>query len=86
MAGHRTTYSAPFARINLLRRGDPITIRMPYGRFRYVVTGHRIVGATDMTVLRSSDREQLILQSCHPRFFATHRYLVYARPAGADGR
>jgi sortase A len=86
VAGHRTTYSAPFARINLLHRGDPITIRMPYGRFRYVVTGHRIVGATDVSVLRSGDRERLILQSCHPRFFATHRYLVYARPVGTDGR
>jgi sortase A len=86
VAGHRTTYGAPFAQINRLRRGDPITIRMPYGRFRYLVTGHRIVGATDVAVLRSGDREQLILQSCHPRFFATHRYLVYARPVGTDGR
>lgn len=84
VAGHRTTYSAPFAQINLLSRGDAITIRMPYGTFRYRVTRHRIVGATDVAVLRSSDREQLILQSCHPRFFATHRYLVYARPVTSD--
>jgi sortase A len=80
VAGHRTTYSAPFAQINLLRRGDRITIRMPYGTFRYVVTRHRIVPATDVAVLRSGDRERLILQSCHPRFYATHRYLVYALP------
>ncbi|HZT85096.1 MAG TPA: class E sortase [Gaiellaceae bacterium] len=80
VAGHRTTYSAPFAQINLLRRGDRITIRMPYGTFRYVVTRHRIVPATDVAVLRSGHRELLILQSCHPRFYATHRYLVYARP------
>jgi sortase A len=86
VAGHRTTYSAPFSQINLLRRGDPITIRMPYGTFRYLVTRHRIVPATDVAVLRSTDREQLILQSCQPRFSATHRYLVYARPAGTDGR
>ena len=86
VAGHRTTFSAPFSQINLLRRGDSITIRMPYGTFRYIVSRHRIVAARDVAVLRSGHREQLILQSCHPRFFATHRYLVYARPAGAAGR
>jgi sortase A len=80
VAGHRTTYSAPFSQINLLRRGDTITIRMPYGTFRYRITGHRIVTATDVAVLRTGRRELLILQSCHPRFSATHRYLVYALP------
>jgi sortase A len=85
IAGHRTTYGAPFAEINLLRRGDAITIKMPYGAFRYRVTGHRIVRASDVAVLRSGERGLLILQSCHPRFSATHRYLVYARPL-ATGR
>jgi sortase A len=80
IAGHRTTYSAPFAGTNLLRRGDVITVRMPYGAFQYRVTGHRIVLANDVEVLRSTKRERLILQSCHPRFSATHRYLVYALP------
>jgi len=80
IAGHRTTYSAPFSQINLLRRGDTITVRMPYGTFRYRVTGHRIVRASDIAVLRSTRRERLILQSCQPRFSATHRYLVYALP------
>jgi sortase A len=80
IAGHRTTYGAPFGQINLLHRGDTVTIRMPYGTFRYRVTGHRIVIATDVGVLRSSQGERLILQSCHPRFSASHRYLVYALP------
>jgi sortase A len=52
IAGHRTTHAAPFSQINALRRGDTITIRMPYGTFRYVVTRHRIVAATDVAVLR----------------------------------
>lgn len=81
VAGHRTTYGAPFSHIERLRRGDRIALVMPYGRFVYRVTGHRIVGAHDIAVLRSRGTEQLILQSCHPRFSATHRYLVYARPA-----
>jgi sortase A len=86
IAGHRTTYGAPFAEINVLRRGDTITIQMPYGTFRYRVRRHRIVPAADVAVLRSGERGLLILQSCHPRFSATHRYLVYARPVRTDGR
>ncbi len=39
IAGHRTTYSAPFRRMNKLRRGDKITLTMPYGRFTYAWRG-----------------------------------------------
>ena len=79
LAGHRTTYLAPFLDIDRLRSGDEITLRMPYGSFVYRVTGHRIVSPNAMWVLRSPDHEQLELQACHPRFFATRRYVVYAR-------
>jgi sortase A len=80
VAGHRTTYLAPFSHIDSLHPGDKVTVEMPYATFVYEVTGHRIVVADDLSVLRSHGREQLILQACHPRFFATHRYLVYAKP------
>ncbi len=80
VAGHRTTYGAPFSQLDLLRPGDPISIVLPYGSFVYRVTRHRIVAATAVSVLRSHRREQLILQTCHPRFSASHRYLVYAEP------
>src|SRR5207244_551916 len=43
LAGHRTTYGAWFRHIDDLRRGDEIVLTMPYGRFTYVVQGHRIV-------------------------------------------
>jgi sortase A len=79
VAGHRTTFLAPFANINDLRDGDKVTIGMPYGTFVYQVTGYRIVVATDVAVLKTQHHEELILQACHPRFFATHRYLAYAR-------
>jgi sortase A len=79
IAGHRTTYLAPFSHIEDLRRGDTVTIDVPYGTFTYVVYQHRIVGAGDLSVLRSPRHELLILQACHPRFFATHRYLQYGR-------
>lgn len=81
IAGHRTTYGAPFARIDRLREGDEVRIRVPYGTFSYRVTRHVIVPADDVARLRSAGREEVALQACHPRFFATQRYIVYAKPA-----
>jgi sortase A len=78
IAGHRTTYLAPFSHIDDIRNGDYIRLEMPYATFVYRATRHTIVPADDMAVLRSPPHEVLILQACHPRFFATHRYLVYA--------
>ena len=89
IAGHRTTYLAPFAHIDELRPGDLVALRMPYATFRYIVTGHEIVKADALWVLRSHHREVLALQACHPRFFATHRYIVWANPIRVmprDGR
>jgi sortase A len=80
VAGHRTTYSAPFSKIEKLRRGDPVTFELPYGTFQYRITRHVIVEATALEVLRSRGREVLALQACHPRFFASHRYIAYAEP------
>jgi sortase A len=86
IAGHRTTYLAPFSHIDLMRKGDPITLKLPYGKFFYRVSGQRIVPANDLAVLRSPRHELLILQACHPRFFATHRFLVYAQLVHVDPR
>ena len=36
----------------------------------------------DLSVLDTQHHEQLVLQACHPRFFASERYLVYAHPVG----
>ena len=78
IAGHRTTYGAPFSHIDRLKSGDRVTIEVPYGTFIYAVTRHRIVKATDLSVLRSPKHEVVELQACHPRFFASHRYIAYA--------
>lgn len=79
VAGHRTTYGAPFADIDKLERGDRVLFEMPYGAFEYSVTGRRIVPATYVQALRSRGREELALQACWPRFFASQRIIVYAR-------
>jgi len=80
IAGHRTTYLAPFAHIDALRYGDSVTLELPYATFVYHVTGHVIVPSDDVARLKSRGYEQVALQACHPRFFATHRYIAYARP------
>jgi sortase A len=79
IAGHRTTYLAPFSHIDSLRNGDSVTLRMPYATFTYAITGHRVVSAADVAALQSHGREQLTLQACHPRFFATERYLAFGK-------
>ena len=86
VAGHRTTYLAPFAHIDSLKPGDRITFQLPYATFVYEVTGHKIVTADDLDVLKSHHKELLVLQACHPRFFATHRYLAYAKLVRVEPR
>jgi len=86
IAGHRTTYAAPFSRIDQLRPGDTVSLKLPYASFVYRVTGHRIVDDNDLSVLDSHGHEELVLQACHPRFFASHRYLVYAQPVTVKRR
>jgi sortase A len=86
IAGHRTTYLAPFSHIEDIRDGDYIKVEVPYGTFTYRATRHVIVRATDMAMLRSPRHELLRLQACHPRFFATHRYIVDARLVSVQPR
>jgi sortase A len=78
IAGHRTTYLAPFADINDIRVGDYMTFEVPYGTFEYRAVRHYVVPSNDLAVLRNRGTEVLRLQACHPRFFATHRYIVDA--------
>jgi hypothetical protein len=61
---------APFAHIDQIRPGDPITLKTPYATFRYRARRHVIVPAADLGVLRSPRHELLALQAYHPRFFA----------------
>lgn len=79
IAGHRTTYLAPFSHINDIRNGDYVTFELPYGTFTYRAFRHYVVPSNDLAVLVNRGREVLRLQACHPRFFATHRYIVDAQ-------
>lgn len=79
IAGHRTTYGAPFRHLDALRRGDAIALRLPYGSFRYAVEATRIVDPGDLSVLRSVHHDRLVLSACHPLFSAARRIVVLAR-------
>jgi len=81
IAGHRTTYLAPFRHVDALRPGDRILVRMPYGRFTYVVQYHRIVLPTALWVTRNVGYERLVLSACNPLYSAAQRIIIFARLA-----
>jgi sortase A len=79
IAGHRTTYGAPFRDIDDLDRGDRIELRMPYGRFVYRVERTQIVEPTETSVTDRVDHDRLVLSACHPLYSAAKRIIVFAR-------
>jgi sortase A len=79
IAGHRTTYGAPFRRVDELDRGDRIELRMPYGRFTYRVERTRVVEPTEISVIDRVDHDRLVLSACHPLYSAAQRIVVFAR-------
>lgn len=84
IAGHRTTFGAPFRNINKLRRGDPITVAMPYATFHYKVFKHEIVDSDDWGIIRDRGFDTLVLSACHPLYSAEQRWIVYARLVRVD--
>ncbi len=89
IAGHRTTYLAPFREINFLKPGNHIMLYMPYAHFTYTVTGQRVVSPNDVgAAVGEVGYTRLVLSACTPVFTAEKRLLVYARltrtvPVGA---
>jgi sortase A len=79
IAGHRTTYLAPFRHIDRLKPGDRITIEMPYATFTYRVQRTRIVSPDTVKVLRDVGYARLVLSACHPLFSAAQRIVVVSR-------
>jgi sortase A len=79
IAGHRTTYLAPFRHIDALHKGESILLEMPYARLLYRVIGSRVVLPTDVSVLDPVGYSRLILSACTPLFSASHRLIVFAR-------
>ena len=81
IAGHRTTYGAPFFDVDQLRPGDELIVTMITGdQFVYEVTGSEIVSASDYWVIATSDPTiaTLTLTSCHPKYTARDRIVIHS--------
>lgn len=84
LAGHRTTYLAPFRHIDDIEPGDLVVVEMPYGEFTYAVEETEIVEPTDVGIVRRGGEERLVLTACHPLYSAAERYAVFARLVGVS--
>jgi sortase A len=78
IAGHRTTYGAPFFRLDEMQPGDPIFVSTAQGAFRYEVRQVFAVKPTQVEVLNHTENNQLTLTTCEPRFSAARRLVVVA--------
>lgn len=97
LSGHRTTYGAPFERLDELRVGDPVVVETRDAWFTYAVTGSQIVAPTAIEVTypvpgqagATPTRRLLTMTTCHPRYSARQRLIVSAEltatRAKADG-
>ncbi len=96
VSGHRTTYGAPFNRIDELRAGEPIVVETATNWFVYRVTASEIVPPTAMDVVspvphhigQKATTALMTLTTCNPKYSAAQRLIVYATldstsPAGS---
>ena len=79
VAGHRTTYGAPFRDLDKLEQGDEVLVEMPYGRFVYDVEKSQIVDPDALWVTRRVGYNRLVLTACHPKYSAAQRIVIFAR-------
>jgi sortase A len=82
IAGHRTTYGAPFGALDKLEPNDLIYVTTAQGAFQYRVTESMVVSPQDVWVLDPSEDDRLTLTTCHPRFSARERLIVVAELIG----
>lgn len=82
ISGHRTTYGAPFYRLDELEAGDEITIFDAEGPYVYRVTESKVVLPTEIGVIAPSSDARLTLTTCHPRFSAAKRLIIVAQLVG----
>lgn len=89
IAGHRTTYGAPFNRIDEIRPGDEIILTTPQGRFVYEAVPAEgsdqawyVVDPSDVSVLEDKGDNRITLTACHPKYSAKQRIIVNAVLSG----
>jgi sortase A len=83
IAGHRTTYLAPFRDLDRMRPGDRLILTMPYGIFTYRTEGSEVVLPSDTSPLRRIGHDRLVLTTCTPLFSAAKRLVVTGKLVSA---
>ncbi len=79
ISGHRTTYGSPFIRVDEMEEGDIIYLETQDDRsYTYIVTGFEVVKPTDVYILEGTDKIELLLTTCHPKFSAATRLIIIA--------
>lgn len=78
IAGHRTTYGAPFNRLDELSAGDPILVTTLTGTYRYLMTQQLVVSPHEVSVLDPTPTATLTLTTCNPKYSASQRLIVKA--------
>ena len=84
IAGHRTTYLAPFRKINEIEKGDEIRVELPYAAFTYRVEKHEIVKPSDVQIVDPVGYDRVVLTACHPLYSAAQRWAVFAKLTRID--
>ena len=84
IAGHRTTYLAPFRHIDELEAGDEIRLELPYAGFTYTVEGHELVDPDQVSIIDPVGYDRLVLTACHPLYSAAQRWVVFAKLTRID--
>ncbi len=87
VSGHRTTYGAPFNRLDELHRGDAVVVETRTAWFTYDVTSMEVVAPTDVAVIapvpdepgRTAHVATLTLTTCNPKYSAAQRLIVHGR-------
>jgi sortase A len=85
VSGHRTTYSAPFNKLDLLRPGDEVLIDTRTTQYVYKVTKSQVVAPTRVEVIapvpfhpgRKPKEKLITLTTCHPKYSAAQRLIVF---------
>ncbi|MGH9071935.1 MAG: class E sortase, partial [Acidimicrobiales bacterium] len=82
IAGHRTTWGAPFFRLNQLRTEAPIYLQTAHGDFTYRVLRSFVVSPTNVLVIAPTKANLLTLTTCTPAYSAAKRLVVRAALVG----
>ena len=76
IAGHRTTYGAPFGNLDRVQLGETIIFQTNTNEYKYKVVDVQIVSPTDNFVLQNYGDDRITLTTCHPKFSAKQRLIV----------